>query len=352
MSGLKQAGGGGPPGGWALLHKMNFYALHSVHQGSYKMNTEQVPLWCTKDWTEQLSVQSAPCLVAFAITDHWSDNWTRFSWRGRWRCPRPPAGGVSCVKHSPESNSCCSPCLLPTTTTHTTVWMLCIFFAFFCTCSDTARCIAALSQTSVQCSTASWPHLVFSHLLKLLLSRSCTFSLFQLSDSAPAGGQAQKKRTETLPKIIDQLTESGKCKIWLDLLLSNIPFLKYMRTFPHCGFCTDFSGRFSQPEDVLPLSFNQTLRRTSYLHLLYHASRAGKGNLAETTCVANRSLQKREEWGFFWSEILAASFFGRWQGSVSVRREASNTTGQQKTFLPQLKLPGHPHFVRSFHTRI
>ena len=99
-----------------------------------------------------------------------------------------------------------------------------------------------------------------------------------------------------------------------DLLLANTPllFLKCGRVFLVVAFARVFRKR---PEDAhntlnqrVYFSFRQS-RRTFHLHLLYHASQGSS--------VPNKSFGGRREGGFFSPEILAASFFGRWQGSVS-----------------------------------
>ena len=107
-----------------------------------------------------------------------------------------------------------------------------------------------------------------------------------------------------------------------------------------------FSGRFSQPEDVLLLSFNQTLRRTSYLHLLYHASRARKPNPSQPPSppVLSINLWRR---GGGKNEVSSGRKY--WRLHFLAAGKAPSLSGihtsQQKTFLPQIKLTGHPHFM-------
>ena len=68
------------------------------------------------------------------------------------------------------------------------------------------------------------------------------------------------------------------------ILLANIPFLKYMIVFLTVTFVQIF---LQDGDDLLnqrtyfPLSFYQTLRRTSYFHLLYHASPPGKSKTGQ-----------------------------------------------------------------------
>ena len=153
---------------------------------------------------EQFSVKSAPSICYY---------WTRLSWRGRWRCPAGAlaggggggggagAGGVLCKTFSGIQQLLLASLPAYTTHLHTlqfdcSAYIVSIFLHLLGHC--------ALSQTTTLdhiwyfliqrvCSSCCWVDLAL-----LLFSQRLT-----LSDSAPGGGQAQKRDTSKDHRSVD-----------------------------------------------------------------------------------------------------------------------------------------------------
>ena len=139
-------------------------------------------------------------------------------------------------------------------------------------------------------------------------------------------------------------------------------FLKYMIVFLTVTFVrpefpqkTGRCAQFSQPEDVLSPIFIRHYVVLPDIFYIMHPLCQRKPKLAQSHGKDRQNITSHptspnksgcEEGGFFSAEILAASFFGRWQGSVSVR--ASPPAANKRHFCHSTSKPGRPHFIIFF----